>query len=230
MRRIIPIAVGLCAATVGGWIGWVLVRRDVRLWEAGNYTAGPEMVMVVFLAVVFGAVATFFAWRRVMGPPLDHEEWSLVFPAVAGPRLVGESPSRPRIADLLEPLEQLGYSLEATRLDESAAPVGPAARAEPLAGSSLRIVERNAGAHRGRVVLRVPPALDDGRPAIGFLDLHGALEGPYDELARFVIATLGRLVPGLTFKRMDSALEEEPAIAMRDQLPERPQRLAPRRD
>jgi hypothetical protein len=165
-------------------------------------------------------VATFLAWRALVGPPLERVEWTLIFPAGAQ--------ARPRIGDLLGRLERLGYALDAARLDDAAAPVGPVVREEPLAGASLQLVERSAGARRGRVVVRVPPERDDGGESLGFLDLHGALDGPHDELARFLVATLGELWPGLTFKRMDSALEAEPAASIRDELPERPRHLAAR--
>ena len=222
VRRLIALSLALLAAFAGGWIGWALVRRDVLRWESAGFGGGPELSFVVFLAVAASVAVGLLAWRRLVGPALEHAEWSLVFPSRARPRL---AEAVPRVADLLAPLERLGYALDATLLDDAGAPLGPADPDRPLAGTSLRLVERRLGPRRGGVVLRVPPARADTPIALGFLDVHGALDGPYDELAHFLVATLGDLEPGVTFKRMDSALEAEPATSVREQLPDRPERL-----
>ena len=79
IRRLISLALGLAGGAFGGALAWVVVRGDVRVWmAAGTGVTAPQMVIVVFFAVVSAVIATFFAWRRVVGLPIEHMEWTLL--------------------------------------------------------------------------------------------------------------------------------------------------------
>lgn len=220
LRALLALAAGLASAAVAGAGAWGLLARGVREWESGAFAASAEAVLVVLVAVVVGSVALVLAWRWLLGAPLEQAEWTLSFPE-------GALEGAPRLGQLLAPLEALGYRLRAYRADD-AGRRGPAMEAaDPLGGGPIEVVcgdEAAAGGRRARAVLRIP-APRPGASALGFLDVYGTLEGRHHELGGYLIATLGRLYPGLCYKRLDSGLSEERADELWQQLPERPQRL-----
>ena len=224
MRRLLAILIGGAAALLGGSVAWS-VLRPLQVWESGAFTAGPEVVLVIVAAVVLGAIAAVLSWRALVGPPLERMEWQLVF----GPRPVAADPAAgrasPTVGDLVSALEAVGYTLDAAIADDAGKRVRDARREERLGGACLELRERTAPARTGRVLARIPPERGEGEHALGFLDVHGALDGMYEEMGRYVIAALGRLHPELTYNRLGSGLTEEPASAMWAELPARPEKL-----
>ena len=224
MRAAAPLLVGAAAALLAGALVWALVGERVVEWESGAFAAVQQTVLVVLAAVIAGAAGTVLSWRALMGPPVEHIEWTLTLRADP-PRERGPAAVPPGLSDLLSALRSRGYDLGAAAVDDAGRRLRPAAPDEPLCGRPLEVVIAGAPARLGRVVLRVPtPPVDEGL-ALGFIDVYGAIDGRYDELGQFVIAALGRLFPALTYKRFDSALSDEPAAALWAELPERPRHL-----
>jgi hypothetical protein len=209
-----PARLAALAALVGALVGWRLVRGDVATWEAGGYTAGPEMGFVVFLAVA-GAAAAFFGARRFLdGPSLSSCEWSLSF--------IG--PVDATIGRLADALRQRGYALEILELDDAAEPVRAAPPLRALGGAQLALVDERARRGRARVVLRLSaPAVGAG--GIGLVESEDTAAGFYDELAQYLIAALAELVPGIGYQRGGSSLQPAPAESLRELLPPEPSRL-----
>ena len=187
--------------------------------------AASHLPIALFSAMRFLTAGTVLSWRALMGPPVEHIEWTLTLRADP-PRERGPAAVPPGLSDLLSALRSRGYDLGAAAVDDAGRRLRPAAPDEPLCGRPLEVVIAGAPTRLGRVVLRVPPPPVDEALALGFLDVYGAIDGRYDELGQFVIAALGRLLPRLTYKRFDSALSDEPAAALWAELPERPRHLS----
>jgi hypothetical protein len=219
MRRVTPFLLGGVAALAGAALASLAVK-PLRVWESGAFAAGPEAVLVVVAAVVAGVLATFFAWRAIVGPPIEHVEWTLLF---APPPPAGAAPD---VEALLRELRAAGYSPDARLTDEAGEPAREAPAGSALPGATLELTERGVDRRHGRLVLRIPPPPAAGESGLGFVDAYGALDGAYDEMGRFAIAALSRLFPALAYKRLDSSLGEEPASSLHDELPSRAERLA----
>jgi hypothetical protein len=216
MRRWLPWWLALGAALVTGALAWSVVAADAAEWQAAGYTIGPEVRLVGMLGLLAGGITWFVARRVVRGPAIRlSDEWMLSYPAPA---------NEPRLGELVERLERLGYALQVTRLDEAAVPQGEASPSQPLAGGFVRIGERRRPFPRAGVFLRMSPADRDER--VGLLEVADVSGPIYDELAQYVIAALGELLPGLTFQRPGSELGPDSADELRGQLPRRPARLA----
>lgn len=220
-------ACGAGGALGGGALAWAALGvSGYSAWKDGAFVAGPQIVLCVAAAVIAGALAAVLAQRFFVGPPLELVEWTLAFGGLPSLR-DADAPPAPgvqpgwMVAHLLEPLERLGYSLEVSLTDELGRPLGPASRSHPLGGASLQLRERSPAGLRGHVLVRVPPPRGGG-VSLGFVDARGALDGLYEELSRYAIAALGLLDGDLVYKRIDSGLDEEPATALWNELPDRP--------
>lgn len=220
IRRLISLSLGLVGAALGGALGWMVVGRDVRVWEAaGTGVSAPQMVIVVFVAVVSAVLATFFAWRRIVGAPIEHMEWSLLL-AEGSAAAAGV-----KVGQLAAALAKLGYKLELRKVDEATKPQGPADERAPLAGAAIQLRDPRLGEPSGRVVFRLPPPREEPGEQIGFVDAWSALDGPHEELAKYLIAAVGDLVPGVSYNQLHSALDADPASAIRRELGDKPRHL-----
>jgi hypothetical protein len=193
-------------------IAWLLVRSD--LWKAAGWTGGPEVGLVIFLPAA-GALATFYLSRRILdGPTLQRTSYALAFTGPAGAR----------VADLAAILARRGYQLELIELDDAAEPLRAAASDRSLSGLQLGLVAPSRQVGRARVVLRLSNAAA-GQPGVGLLESEDTQAGFYDELGQYVLAALAEIVPGITYKGANSAIDAEAAESLRTLLPERPSLL-----
>jgi hypothetical protein len=205
----------LIAAVVGAVVGWLLVRAEARAWIEYGFDSGPEMGFVVFLSVG-AAVATFYISRRILdGPGLSRTGWSLSFE--------GQPPAT--IGGLLDALKSHGYRLEAAELDDAAEPKGAAPPSRLLAGAQIALADPQRKAGRARVVLRLSSPAAPQEPGLGLIESEDTPDGFYDELAQYVIAKLGELVPGISYKGANSTIDAEPAESLGKLLPPHPSRL-----
>ncbi len=195
------LVITLIAAASGGALGWWLVRGDVRMWERFGFTAGPEFTFMVFLALVFGAIAWWLTRRLLHGPKLTNDTWTLyLHTPMAQP---------PKPSDLRAALERWGYQLELLPEDT-------------LFGVPLRVRDRRL-AHGGLLLELKLPDGDDH--LLGTISVEDIPKGTYGELAQYLIFELGKLVPGVQFRRTFSSLSPEDAATLEPQLPDRPHYL-----
>jgi hypothetical protein len=75
-----------------------------------------------------------------------------------------------------------------------------------------------------RVTFHLVPAGGD-KPSWGSVEVDDTSKGTYGELALYLIYELGRLIPGIEFKRSFNSLTPEAAATLAPQLPERPHYL-----
>lgn len=210
-----PGRLAIGAAVIGATVGWLLVSRAVQRSEAIGFVPGPEFGLVVFLALAAGLATWAIARRLLDGPTLTRTGWSLGF---AGPISA-------RVSDLRSALERRGYSLSVDELDDATLPLHAAPPEKSIAGAQLGLASHRPGEGRARVVLRLSAPHAAGEPGIGLVESEDTSAGFYDELGQYLIAALAELVPGITYKRADSALDAEPAESLRALLPPRPSRL-----
>ena len=71
-------------------------------------------------------------------------------------------------------------------------------------------------------MIRISHQISTDRGGVGFLDAVDTRAGHYAELAGFAIHALAGLMPGLRYKRTDSALGPDPAELVKATLPDRP--------
>jgi hypothetical protein len=209
-----PTRLGAIVGITLAFLGWLYVRRDIRRTLNIGFTPGAEWGFIAFLLVA-GAVATWFITRRILdGPNLQRSGWSLSF---TGPILA-------KVNDLIHQLGQRGYRLEVSELDDATEPVRVAPPDRALGGSQLGLAATDSRT-RARVTLRLSQPDAPGAPGLGLVESEDTTAGFYDELAEYLVATLGELVPSLAYKRADSALDPESAASLRSLLPEKPSRL-----
>lgn len=214
----LPWLVALAAGLTGAVVGWLLVERDVRVWAAGGFTAGPELEFVVFLIALSVALGYFVTRRILVGPKLSRDEWSVYFPTE-------DERVEARLVSLVERLTRLGYQPDVSLVDQDGRAGAPASPAIELAGAQLYLREQRASGRNAHLVLRIAPSLPGQRGGMGIVEVHDGPSGLYDEMGRFLIIALGELLPGLTFHRSSSTLTPEPAESMRLVLSDAPDKL-----
>jgi hypothetical protein len=194
---VLALLIAAAVAAVAALGSWTLVRDDVSRWEGAGISATGAWRFVVGAAAAAGVLGFLVARRLLRGAPVKRRCWLLQVPAGA---------RAPRPAELVERLHARGYRLELHAGEDGV-----------VALRDARIGPRGTG-----VSLRMPAA---GAGLIEVAERQGA--GAAEELALFVIAELGDLVPGLVYKPIDSAGSADSATLLRAALPERPLALAP---
>ncbi len=167
-----------------------------------------DVLHVAPFALAAGGAAYAALRERARGPELRREEWALnAADFGAG-----------RVGDVRRGLEQLGYDLSIDGVHASPT--------QPLAGARLGIRDRRHPAAGLTLLLPGVPAPGQ-QPGFGLLTVvyADANDGTYPEMAQYLIAVLGELVPGLRFKRVSSDRPPDPAAALRAKLPRRPRHL-----
>jgi hypothetical protein len=211
------IAVGVF---VGVWIVcFALVRQDVEASWAVGMNAKHEFAFVGACAV-FAAGAAYALARRLErgGPELSREEWTL-HAAEFG---AGQ------IANLQRGLERHGYEISIIGVSEAGEPAHAVRPTQPLAGARLGIRDRrHAFVAAGLTLLLPAPTAPGTRPGFGIVTItdQDPNDGTYAEMAQYLIAALGELIPDLRFKRLNSGLPADPAPALRAKLPPSPRHL-----
>jgi len=169
-----------------------------------------DVVHVVPFALAVGGAAYAAVRERARGPEPRREEWALnAADFGAG-----------RVDDVRRGLEQHGYDISIDGVH-----AGPT---QPLAGVCLGLRDRRHPAPGAGLTLLLPRVPAPGQqPGFGLLTVvyPDANDGTYAEMAQYLIAVLGELVPGLRFKRVSSDRPPEPAAALRAKLPRRPRNM-----
>jgi len=214
----LALAVGGVVAAVAAGIAWLLVQPDIEAkWEAG-FAGRREFMFMAFCAVFAGGAAYALVRRMTHGPELAREEWTLNLADLGGRA----------VSDLERGLERYGYQPAIVMVSEAGAPSGPTHPTQPLSGARLGVTDRRylvAGA--GLTLLLPRPETDARRPALGMLTIvdRDPNEGMYAEMAQYLIAAMGELIPELRFKRLMSGMKPDPAAGLAATLPPRPRHL-----
>jgi hypothetical protein len=169
-----------------------------------------DVVHVVPFALAAGGAAYAGVRERARGPEVWREEWALNATEFGAGR----------VDDVLRGLEQHGYDISVDGIHASPT--------QPLAGVCLRLRDRRHPAPAAGLTLLLPGVAAPGQqPGFGLLTVVylDANDGTYAEMAQYLIAVLGELVPGLRFKRVSSDMPLGPAAALRAKLPRSPRHL-----
>lgn len=171
-------------------------------------------VGTLMLLAVGGAYA--LAGRIARGSPeLRREEWTLH----------ATNFGAGQVADVRRGLEQHGYDISVIGVSEAGEPQKATSPSQPLAGARLGIRDRRHPIPAAGVTLLLPGSAAAGK-GFGMVtvvdtDPH---EGTYAEMAQYLIATLGELLPDLHFKRL-TYVSSDPAASLRAKLPRSPRYL-----
>ena len=169
-----------------------------------------DVLHVVPFALAAGGAAYAGVRERARGPEPRREEWALNAPDFGAGR----------VDDVRRGLEQLGYDVSLDGLR--------AIPTQPLAGACVGIRDRRHPVPGAGLTLLLPGVPARGKqPGFGLVTVAyvDANDGTYAEMAQYLIAVLGDLVPGLRFKRVSSDMPPDPAAALRAKLPRRPRHL-----
>lgn len=154
-----------------------------------------ELIWVVALA---SALAVYWAMKRaLLGPKLVREDWALY----RAPGDVSIS-----LDAILQPLQRHGYRPVLTGV------VG-------ADGAPDHAVLRQEGVRHGGVAIDLRAL---GSRGVGLIEASDTGNGMYEEMAKYAIYELGKIIPGLTFRGALSALTAESTDTLEPQLPDRP--------
>jgi hypothetical protein len=148
---------------------------------------------------------------------MSRDEWTLNFRELGG-RVV---------AELQTGLERHGYRLAVVAVSEVGLPAAPTQPTDALDGARLGITDyRYPVAGAGLTLLLGGPTAER-KTGFGMLTVvdQDPHDGTYAEMAQYLIAALGELVPDLRFRRLSSSLAPDPAKALGATLPPQPRHL-----
>ena len=129
----------------------------------------------------------------------------------------------PSVKDLIDRLQARGYRLETSRVDEAGVAVAGGDDRDPLPGSSVELRDRRAGACVRVAVSQRAAGEGGGLGLVTAIERGGKRAS--EELALFAIVELAALIPGLSYKDVDSALPPDDTEMLRASLPDRPRAL-----
>jgi hypothetical protein len=218
---VLPVLVGVLAAAITAYVSWLFVRSDVARWSGAGFTVGPEMKLVFFFSGAAG-ITGFFLGRRLRGPSVTCKEWLLIVP-----RLTASASRVLSIQDLLTRLAARGYRLTAAGVDLEGNKLGSMHSGTPFSDVAVVLIDERLGSSPAGLVLRIGERTAQAN-ALCTVEARDRRGSGYAELARFVIAEMDSLTPGVTYKRSDSALSPDPAAELRAVLPATPRGLAGR--
>ena len=168
----------------------------------------------------------FFAVRRLTSKPrLEERSWLVrvgqVKPSATGYR----EASPPTVQDLVDALGRRGYRLVANQVGEDRVRHGAADMRASLAGARFDLADARLPSGT-RVVVHVAEwAAGEGGGAGAVTSIEGGKKQAGEELALFTILELSRLLPGLTYMDIESALTPDSTEMLAAALPERPRAL-----
>jgi hypothetical protein len=196
--RLLPPVIAFLLGVAAWHLALWLVRDDLVARQAvGDEGRGPYR-FVVALTLGTAALAYWSTRRLLFGPKLTREDWALYH----APGTV------PSLDALIPALERHGYR-------PTLAPA-IAARREPV------WLLRHVGRRHGGVTLDLRSWSDKGIALVEAADTRGEL---YQEMAKYAMYELGRLIPGITYRGAFSSLSPESTDTLEPQLPDRPHAL-----
>ena len=214
------------AGAAGGAVGWLAVRDAIARKAEVGFGSGREWSVVWLAALIAGGLVFALARRLLRGPLDTRQSFLLSLPRVAPVAVDYRTAAAPSLNDLLDRLGSRGYRLEATMVAETGEGRGPASPATALVGISVLLRDARLGPACSGLLLRVSERAGGDAGGLGIVEaLDSGRRRNNEELALFVIAELADLIPGITYKRGDSALSAEPASLVRSMLPARPRAL-----
>jgi hypothetical protein len=178
-----------------------LVHSDLAERQAVGFSGSGQYRFVVFLTLLFGVGAYLLSRRLLLGPTLKRDSWAVYWE----PGEIGVS-----LEALIAPLRRYGY-------DPTLSPL----EGEGSVGADHGLL-RQQGIKHGGVTIDLRGLSQLGCGLVEAIDTRGEL---YEELAKYVLYELGRLIPGLTFRGSWSSLTPESTETLAPQLPDRPLQL-----
>ena len=218
---LVPALIGGIAAVVATLLAQRLVVPAIAA-RGGWFSRWDQSYVGMCGAAAF-FIGYFVSFRLMRGQRRDERSWLLSMGQVLPSATSYRDAAPPSVKDLIDRLQAKGYQLTSARVDESGAPVAGGDDRDPLTGASVELVDQRAGA---RVVVAVSQrAAGEG----GGLGMVTAVERggkrASEELALFAIVELAALIPGLSYKDVDSALPPDDTEMLRASLPDRPRAL-----
>ena len=218
---LVPALIGGIAAVVATLLAQRLVVPAIA--ARGGWFSRWDQSFVGMCGAAAFFIGYFVSFRLMRGQRRDERSWLLSMGQVLPSATSYRDAAPPSVKDLIDRLQAKGYQLTSARVDESGAPVAGGDDRDPLTGASVELVDQRAGA---RVVVTVSQrAAGEG----GGLGMVTAVERggkrASEELALFAIVELAALIPGLSYKDVDSALPPDDTEMLRASLPDRPRAL-----
>ncbi len=192
---------GAIAAVIGRNLGMALVHDDLVARQAVGFSGSGQYRFVVFLTLLCGVSAYLITRRLLLGPTLKRESWAVY----RQPGAIGIS-----LEALIAPLRRHGYTPTLSPLE-----------GELSIGTDHALL-RQQGVRHGGVMIDLRGLAQQGCGLVEAIDARGEL---YEELAKYALYEIGRLVPGMTFRGSWSSLTPESTETLAPQLPDRPLQL-----